>query len=72
MILKSVTVSKTGTGKYYVSILYEYQKEIKKKDVKESIGLDFSMTHFYIDHEGFWYYVNKTDNLNVEYFETGC
>ena len=19
-----------------------------------------------------WYYVNKTDNLNVEYFETGC
>jgi putative transposase len=53
MTLKSVTVSKSSTGKYYVSILYEYQKEIKKKDVKESIGLDFSMTHFYVDSEGF-------------------
>ena len=53
MILKSVTVSKTGTAKYYVSILYEYQKEIKKQVVKESIGLDFSMNHFYVDSEGF-------------------
>src|SRR5574344_460482 len=53
MTLKSVTVSKSSTGKYYVSILYEYQKEIKKQEIKESIGLDFSMTHFYVDSEGF-------------------
>src|SRR5690606_4277351 len=48
MILKSVTVSKSSTGKYYVSILYEYQKEIQKQVVKDAIGLDFSMTHFYV------------------------
>ncbi len=53
MTLKGVTVSKTSTGKYYVSILCEYQKEIKKQVVKDSIGLDFSMTHFYVDHQGF-------------------
>jgi putative transposase len=53
MILKSVTVSKRSTGKYYVSILYEYQKEIQKQVVKDAIGLDFSMTHFYVDSEGF-------------------
>ena len=53
MILKSVTVSKSSTGKYYVSILYEYQKEIQKQVVKDAIGLDFSMTHFYVDSEGF-------------------
>ena len=53
MILKSVTVSKSSTGKYYVSILYEYQKEITKQVVKQSIGLDFSMNHFYVDDQGF-------------------
>ena len=53
MTLKNVTVSKSSTGKYYVSILYEYQKEIKRQEIKTSIGLDFSMTHFYVDSEGF-------------------
>ena len=53
MILKSVTVSKSSTGKYYVSILYEYQKEITKQVVKQSIGLYFSMNHFYVDDQGF-------------------
>ena len=53
MTLKSVTVSKSSTSKYYVSILYEYQKEITKQVVKQSIGLDFSMNHFYVDDQGF-------------------
>lgn len=53
MSIKNVTVSKTSTGKYYVSILYEYQIEIKKQAVNNSIGLDFSMNHFYIDDQGF-------------------
>ena len=53
MTLKSVTVSKSSTNKYYVSILYEYQKEITKQVVKQSIGLDFSMNHFYVDDQGF-------------------
>ncbi|MCV2232918.1 transposase, partial [Acholeplasma manati] len=53
MTLKNVTVSKSSTGKYYVSILYEYQKEIKRQEIKTSIGLDFSMNHFYVDHQGF-------------------
>jgi putative transposase len=53
MTLKSVTVSKSSTSKYYVSILYEYQKEITKQVVKQSIGLNFSMNHFYVDDQGF-------------------
>ena len=53
MTLKNVTVSKSSTGKYYVSILYEYQKEVKRQEIKTSIGLDFSMNHFYVDHQGF-------------------
>jgi putative transposase len=52
-IIKAATVSKTLTGKYYVSLRLEYIQEVKKLDkaVTKSIGLDFSLSSFYIDSE---------------------
>ena len=50
--LKSVTVSLTPTGKYYASILYEYDNEIKPVKPERVIGLDFSMPELYIDSNG--------------------
>lgn len=47
-IIKSCTVSMTSTGKYYVSILTEYEKEIVQKEVKNVIGLDFAMSELYV------------------------
>ena len=46
--LKSVTVSLTPSGKYYASILFEYEKQIKQKEPKSFIGLDFSMQELYV------------------------
>ena len=51
-VLKSVTVSQTPSGKYYASILYEYEQIIEPIEINSTIGLDFSMTELYIDSEG--------------------
>ena len=45
--LKSVTVSKTPTGKYFASILYEYEMDIKTVQPKTFLGLDFSMKELF-------------------------
>ena len=50
--LKSVTVNKTPSGKYYASILFEYEQIIELVEVKETVGLDFSMSELYVDSEG--------------------
>lgn len=51
--LKSVTVSQTGSGKYYASILYEYEEEtIAKVKPERFLGLDYSMHELYIDSNG--------------------
>ena len=47
--LKSVTVSKTPSGKYFASILFEYEQIIEPVEIKNIIGLDFSMTELYVD-----------------------
>lgn len=47
--IKTVTVSKTSTGKYFVSILVENQKQLpKKKPVKEktTVGIDMGVKTF--------------------------
>jgi putative transposase len=47
--IKTVTVSRTPTGKYFVSILVENQKELpKKKPIKErtSVGIDMGVKTF--------------------------
>ena len=51
--IKSATLSQTPTGKYYVSILVEYEIEIKKikPQVDKVIGLDYSSSTLYVDSE---------------------
>ncbi len=51
--LKSATISLTPSGKYYVSILYEYD-DLSLPPIKSgsAIGLDYSMKELYVDNEG--------------------
>ena len=51
-ILKGVTVEKAASGRYYVSVLYEYNESIKPVSGSKAIGLDFSMRGLYCDSEG--------------------
>lgn len=57
-IIKSVTISRSKTNKYYISILTEYEYEIPNISLDKncSIGLDYSSPHFYVDSQG-----NKAD-----------
>lgn len=55
--LKSVTISKTPTGKYYASILFEYECDVKQVEPKTFVGLDFSMHELYV----------ASDNTKGEY-----
>lgn len=51
-ILKSVTVKQTPAGKYYVSILFEYEKQVQNKELLSFLGLDYSMHELYKDSNG--------------------
>jgi len=51
-IIKSATVTKTRTNKYYVSILVEYETQVEDKFIEKVIGLDFSMKELYVDSNG--------------------
>lgn len=53
-VIKSATISRTPTMKYYVSILVEYNNGVEQKPVnlENSIGVDFSMHSFYVDNQG--------------------
>ncbi|MGG3306985.1 RNA-guided endonuclease TnpB family protein [Paenibacillus lautus] len=52
-LIKSCSVSRTKTGKYYISILTEYEHQPVPKEVHAVIGLDFSMNGLFVDsHEG--------------------
>lgn len=52
--IKSTTISKTATGKYYISILVEYEKVITpvlpKKE--KTLGLDYSSKTLFVTNEG--------------------
>ena len=53
--LVSVTVSKSRSGKYFCSILFKcVQKQLEPAVPAEetTVGLNFSLSHFYVDHEG--------------------
>ena len=41
-------ISKTPTDKYYTSILFEYETEIKTVETVKTLGLDFSMKELFI------------------------
>ena len=50
--LKSATITQTATGKYFVSILYEYSETIGLIEAVTAIGLDFAMSGGYVDDSG--------------------
>lgn len=50
--LKSVTISKTPTGKYFASILYEYEKHIELIKPEKIVGMDYSMKELFITSDG--------------------
>lgn len=50
--IKSCTLSITASGKYYISILTEYEKEIEAKEIEKVVGLDFAMDGLFVDSEG--------------------
>ncbi len=50
--LKSVTVTQEASGKYYVSVLYEYESQADEQtDTEKTIGLDFAMNGLYVDSD---------------------
>jgi putative transposase len=49
--LKSCTISKMKSGKYYISILTEYEKEITSSTIQHVVGLDFAMDGLYVESE---------------------
>lgn len=50
--IKSCTLSVTASGKYYISILTEFEKEIVIREIKTVVGLDFAMDGLFVDSEG--------------------
>ena len=52
--IKQATISKQSDNKYYVSILFEYEKEIINNtiDTSKSIGLDYASNGLYVDDLG--------------------
>jgi len=54
--IKSVTVSRSATGKFFASFLFEYEAPVVIKkavtDTQRVVGIDMSLSDFYVDHEG--------------------
>lgn len=48
----SATISQNASGKYFVSVLTEYELDVQPVDVKNTLGLDYSSPCFYVDSEG--------------------
>lgn len=48
----SATISQEPSGKYYVSILTEYELDVVDVSVENALGLDCSSPHFYVDSDG--------------------
>ena len=53
-IIKSATVSQESDGKYYVSVLFEYDNFINTyvADINNAIGLDYASDGLYVDSNG--------------------
>ena len=46
--MKSITVSKTSSGKYFASVLCEIEKDIKPKQIGGEIGIDLGLKSFLV------------------------
>lgn len=53
-IVKSATVSQESDGKYYISVLFEYDAPVVSHaaDITNAIGLDYASDGLYVDHKG--------------------
>lgn len=47
-----MTISQTPSGKYYASVLFEYENQIQEQELHDFLGLDFSMHGLYKDSNG--------------------
>lgn len=71
-IIKSATISQSPTGKYYISVLTEYESQVTEHtDTNKAIGLDFSMHGLYVSSEGIHadmpcYYLETMNKLERE------
>lgn len=68
--LKSVTISQTPTGKYFASILFEYDKQIEPVKISKEkvVAIHYKNKDLFLDSEGFLgnyprYYNQSLDNL---------
>ena len=52
--LKSATISRTSDGKYYASVLFEFEKPESNyvADLNNAIGLDYASNGLYVDSNG--------------------
>ena len=52
--IKSATITRTPSGKYYVSILVEYDQIIPEIELSKdkAVGLDYASHSFYVDSQG--------------------
>ena len=51
--LKSATVSQSSDGKFYASVLFEYESDINyQADLNNAIGLDYASNGLFIDSNG--------------------
>ena len=50
--IKSCTISKTPSGKYYISILVEFEQYIQPQNKCNVLGLDMDMKNLYTDSQG--------------------
>lgn len=54
-VIKQATVSRTKTGKYFVSILFEQELKLGGVEINQGLktkGLDMSLANFYVDDQG--------------------
>ncbi|MBR1858429.1 MAG: transposase, partial [Selenomonadaceae bacterium] len=49
--IKTVTISKTPSSEYFVSILVEYEKQVLQVIPRNVVGLDYSMKELYVSSE---------------------
>lgn len=50
--MKSVSISKTPSGKYFAAILCEVEKEVKQKQIGGEIGIDLGLKSFVVTSKG--------------------
>ena len=52
-IIRSATVSQDGDGKYYVSVLFEFARNITPVPISDNaVGLDYASDGLYVDDKG--------------------